>query len=806
MFFLGLFLLIFHYFETPFISQFIKYFIDIYIYSSALIALAVIRIYKTAICLLDRNNAKEIEEEIVDEYAKFLKKTNPNSKESDHNNENKFFFFLEDYFSDTLNKMKKMGPEEIKDSWNVIYKFYEIIFDKIKNKEMQYFDGSKIGIFLYRYLNNISLDFDVVSCRELIEKPIEIFKILIDKQIIIDKPKYLLNHPIQNYFYYFHQLYEKGFETKASDKKLLKNEENFANILIDKSWRLPQELIKNYLVPNYKRDRDSDFFKNYAKEFFIFYRDLLKTCFDNDDFESFEIIGKSLRKLLKCNWDNIERKDENYREIQQYKLLNLYGLASWILEKTNVDPAEKNQRFIDNICNHIFDIIDKEIDVLDNIANNLYETGFTKFIKLYLKAKKLDDTFDINKLLGLDQWDRLSKGEGARMSEVSSWINNFFIYFCLARFDKFQISKINDFSNELSKIVGSFGGDGLFIEIINNLDNLLKIYKPSNNNNILKLLNKPIENIDNLINDLKSSIHNIRDAMNSKRIDEVINSKIDKGKIANFKKAIQKSYEKSFSIKTVFKQFKLHELKESDKHENQFGINRPLDKDYFIENTNINLIGFDESCSNAMIKGENDNILNKTILENPRLAEKLVLTNLNEFEKILKLFEEDTILILLNTGEHWFEIELKKRTYYNQNFIAPRLANTSESIPENAVGIYKFNQQKIPVYSIYSETKSGLLVLNKKKLGKFIQYKMNENAKSIFEKEFYLEILDNEDGQNKDFKELQDKPPNWLKSKGDSDAQENYLKQIVILKFFQSFEFEPAENFEAYLIEMNPYF
>ena len=164
------------------------------------------------------------------------------------------------------------------------------------------------------------------------------------------------------------------------------------------------------------------------------------------------------------------------------------------------------------------------------------------------------------------------------------------------------------------------------------------------------------------------------------------------------------------------------------------------------------------------------------------------------------------ILILLNTGEHWFESELKKRTYYNQNFIAPRLANTSESIPENAVGIYKFNQQKIPVYSIYSETKSGLLVLNKKKLGKFIQYKMNENAKSIFEKEFYLEILDNEDGQNKDFKELQDNPPNWLKSKGDSDAQENYLKQIVILKFFQSFEFEPAENFEAYLIEMNPYF
>jgi hypothetical protein len=128
------------------------------------------------------------------------------------------------------------------------------------------------------------------------------------------------------------------------------------------------------------------------------------------------------------------------------------------------------------------------------------------------------------------------------------------------------------------------------------------------------------------------------------------------------------------------------------------------------------------------------------------------------------------------------------------------------------VGIYKFNQQKIPVYSIYSETKSGLLVLNKKKLGKLIQCKMNQNIKSTeavestFEEEFYLEILYEEDDKNKVFDKLRDNPPNWLKSKGDKESQENYLKQIVILKFLQSFELEIADNFEAYLIEMKPYF
>lgn len=855
LFFIGLFLLIFHYFDTPFISHFVKNFIDIYIYCLILIALAVIRIYKTAICLLDRDNAKKIEEEIVFEYVKFF-----NSSEDKDKNTRNFFFYLEDYFSDTLNEMKNINLEVIKDSWDVIYKFYEIIFDKIKNEEIQYFDGSKIGVFLYRYTNNISLDFDLVSCSELIQKPTKIFKILIDKKIIIDKPKYLLSHPIQDYFYYFISLYEKGFEIKNSDKKLSKNEENFANNLIYKSWCLPEGLIKNFLAPNYKRDQQNQafsseqkienslFFKNYAKEFFIFYRELLKMCFDNDDFESFEIISKSLGKLLKCDYSNIEKNDENYREIQQYKLLNLYGLASWILEKTNIDRAEKNQRFIDNICNHIFDIIDREIDVLDNIANNLYEIELTKFIKLYLKAKKLDDNFDTDYLLGLDRWDRASRGEGAWMSEVSSWINNFFIYFCLARFDKFQIS--NNLTAELSNISKISNQGYIFNEIINNLDDLLKIYKPSNNNNnILKLLNKPIKDADNLINDLKNAINSIIGFIAKERVKDVMESKIDKNKIAKFKDEIKQFYQKSFSIKNILKQFGLYDLKAFNQHDNRFGINEALDKEYFIENSNIHLMGFDESCSNSMIAEENDNILNKAILKNPIIADKLIITNLNEFEKILELFgkdailSEDAILILLNTGEHWFESELNKRTYYKNNFIAPRLRNTSESIPENAVGIYKFSQQKIPVYSIFSETKSGLLVLNKKKFGKLIQYTMNQNIKSIklaesteevgltqevkptFEEEFYLEILyeednenknseesknnppkDNKDDENKVFKELRDNPPNWLKSMGDKESQENYLKQIVILKFLQLFELEIADNFEGYLIEMQPFF
>jgi len=205
LFFIGLFLLIFHYFDTPFISHFVKNFIDIYIYCLILIALAVIRIYKTAMGLLYRDNAKKIEEEIVIEYAKFF-----NSKKDKDKNTTNFFFYLEDYFSDTLNEMKNINLEVIKDSWDVIYKFYEIIFDKIKNEEIRYFDGSKIGVFLYRYTNNISLDFDLVSCSELIEKPSKIFKILIDKKIIINKPQYHFNNPIQNYFYYFILLYEKG--------------------------------------------------------------------------------------------------------------------------------------------------------------------------------------------------------------------------------------------------------------------------------------------------------------------------------------------------------------------------------------------------------------------------------------------------------------------------------------------------------------------------------------------------------------------------------------------------------------------
>lgn len=797
-FFLGLILLIFHYLEVAFVSDFIKNFINIYIFTLILTILSVVRIYKTAICLLYREDAIKIENEIVNEYADYFFNKIKNVVTYEGSKDHEFYLFLEDFFGDTLSKVQNMETQKIKDDWKVICKFYEIIINEIYEGKINYFDIVKLSQFLQKYLHYIPINLDVISYRDLIYEPNKIFRIFIDK-------KYFLGKSTQNYFYYFNQLYEKGFDLKNSEKELSRDEKNIANILIDRSWRYPKELAKYNLEPNYKKNKDSDFFKGYAKEILIYYRDLLKTCFDNNDSESFKEVSKQARKLFGCDHYDTPIDDEAYKEIQQYKLLNFYGLASWILEKTDEESIEKNSQFLSNVCYWIEDILSKDV--------YSWESKFNKFIKLFSSLKEFNTLNHGNDMyiLGLEKYIFSEYPEEELVFETPTfhYIRNFFIYFCLEKINKegYNIFDVNKLSLELAKVVGGSQNNYIFTEVLQSLESLESL----GNNKIFKLLKKQnIQNIDELVIALKKSVLLIRDSMIQDRKIEILQAPIDKKKIEKFKGEIRNSYLKSFGFKNILKNLDLYKIKNTE-NKIEYGIRLVLEKEPFIEKNNVHLSGNDV-FGTKMIQGENNELLKKLISENSQLKEKIIITNLNEFEKILKLYEEDAVVILLNISEYCLEQELKKRTFYKQNFIAPKLGNNSEILSKGAVGIYKFKEQKIPVYQLYSEAKSGVLVINKKKFGKLIQFDINELSESenscenTFNREFYLEVIDCENDPKDDFKKLRDNPPDSLKSKGDKESQENYLKQIVILKFFQSFEFEPAENFEAYLIEMNPYF
>ena len=75
--------------------------------------------------------------------------------------------------------------------------------------------------------------------------------------------------------------------------------------------------------------------------------------------------------------------------------------------------------------------------------------------------------------------------------------------------------------------------------------------------------------------------------------------------------------------KNIFKEFNLLERRELKDSTTQFGFNNLLDKEQFIPENKIHITGIDEFAK-VMIREEDRMILNKSIMENKELEEKII--------------------------------------------------------------------------------------------------------------------------------------------------------------------------------------
>jgi len=116
---------------------------------------------------------------------------------------------------------------------------------------------------------------------------------------------------------------------------------------------------------------------------------------------------------------------------------------------------------------------------------------------------------------------------------------------------------------------------------------------------------------------------------------------------------------------------------------------------------------------------------------------------------------------------------------------------------------YSFNNNHIPVFFLlHRDSKEKyILLLNKHKLGKLIQYSPIDKPEDIdyIKDIFYIkfqEFLDASDLMNTYI----DNPPDWLKKEGDIKDQKDYLKTLVHIQIFEKYEFKIADDFEGYKV------
>ncbi len=842
LYFIGLLgLLLVYVFEN---YDWVKIFLEptLYCYVSLLIIFAVIRFYLTAIGMLFREKGMKIENQIVESFFENLQRKKAT-------NSNEYSFLLEDFCDDAINKLKEGKILQVKDDWRVINVYLEKLIDCIKKNPKIQFDLMFFERFLIQYLHYIPKEIDSISFQKLIYETEIFFAVIINKNILIKKNIYQFSNPFQNYLFFYQAMYQKGFEMQKDLDKLSSNEQYIANKLLIESRRAPKKFAHSYLLTNYKNNKiNPEFFENYAIEFLIYFRDLALKCFENNDDNNFDKTLLSLKNTFMEYLEYNQELDNILQKTYKYKEAVLYGIGACILCEVKIDDKEDN---IEKIGKFLV-IINKHFNQILNIqiSNNwqYYEGKGKKFFKIFCNIKE-DKIY--NYLAGIDKYsfkvdvnkdydDFDYNFDDDQKKNSNEIIYNFFIFILLMNPEYFNFLSVK-IIQEISQIIGE-QKDWFFDDIIKILENLKSNFennfeiiihnskkqktKVAFDNLILKLLREcKVEKIKENIDELNRKLNEIKSHLKNKKEYLIKNNKADQDLIKICKNDLIEGYYKINNIKNT-KIFQIN-IPSKDVKPNKILIINPIyDKEPFIKDSKISTdIG--RAIGEEMAKSENRLITNEIINKIKPESQKI---DLNKFHNIILQIPniKDAVIILLS-NPYELTRELKKRTFYNNNFKSLNDEDKKlypQKYNKEQIGFYEiFVENKpyeIPVYNYYSDKADGVMVLDKSRLGTIIQYDMSDDYKEResaiaqideilrekkfdenFTKEFYLDLIEFDDN-NQYFKNLldQEKQPDWIKQKGDRAEQKKFLEQHVIFVFKQAFEIEFAKNFFGYLFEI----
>lgn len=553
----------------------------------------------------------------------------------------------------------------------------------------------------------------------------------------------------KTYIEYPLRMYTKGFEEKQSGN------EKKADFLIDRSWRYVKELIDYFLMPKLedKEIKDKDF-ENFNIYIFKLFQNLLKRSFDNNDFDSFKIFLDKILKTYKYEYDlfDDEKRDVNLTEIKNEML---FGLTSWLLYESRTNNKKRN--FYDEISEHL----PKKIDDLTEL-----------FIRTHSFEK--EDFWD------WADWEKFNSLEGAMYSiDILGKLEALYAVMALRILSEKSNEAKEDLKLPTSKeLLFLAEGSRNLISEINQIKN--------NESNLTALIPKGARKECDLLLELLKDVEKRQNELdlNNKR-----NAQLETNKIEEFRNNVWKSMCDNFGMKLFLENYNLIEREKNEISENvkaRFGINTLFDKGAFISNEvdpTVTYVGIEDGFGfgRAIVNGENINILEK-------IRSKAENIDYSEFldSEMSKLDCSRGAFLLINYSSYHFSKKWCTKLLKNDN-----------KIFKNASGIVQTERIKIPVYEISDSDLKGfeVLFIDIDTIGNLKQY---SPLREISEKENRIEdIMVSVEVIDESLNWVQE-PPKWLREKGNKNQQLKYLKERVIVKIYENFEFNIDENAVVY--------
>jgi hypothetical protein len=270
---------------------------------------------------------------------------------------------------------------------------------------------------------------------------------------------------------------------------------------------------------------------------------------------------------------------------------------------------------------------------------------------------------------------------------------------------------------------------------------------------------------------------------------------ISRNRIEEFKKEFLDSFKKAATIKQIYKHYNNYVDKTEEPINDdlpRFGLSNVDHKAVFFDEWFVSYSGWGQEYGVNLGSSENKEVIHSLVSLCKKIEEK-------DFDRILMQAKiNKPIIISINVFLHDFFRDREKLNFkWNQNH-----SLSSISAFEGACHL---NGKNIPVLQYYLRSMGKfILILNEEKMGKLIQKSpiSPDEPTSLITEEFFIKIqayTENDELIN----ELVAKPPKWLKEKGDDINMRKYLDDKALIQIFERFNFNPDDNFEGYIINID---
>jgi hypothetical protein len=267
-------------------------------------------------------------------------------------------------------------------------------------------------------------------------------------------------------------------------------------------------------------------------------------------------------------------------------------------------------------------------------------------------------------------------------------------------------------------------------------------------------------------------------------------------KISEFMDQVLSAYNKAHKVRDVLKAYDLYEDRSAGPYAGPlqpFGINIVDDKAIFFEEWNVHFGNWGENYGEDLARGENNEIMKAV------LSSAVEITEENMGEVFAAAGPPEDLFILSTNGATFMFFNRKEG-------FKSRWRRDTEQLEINGFeGWYEFNGGKAPVFDIYDASNDRqVLLLNKKKLGKLVQYSPLDSAdQAASQKDIFFMKVKPLSEHPELVRGYLEKAPKWLTEVGDAENQKKYLLKRVVIHVNERFELVKDEAFQAYVLKIN---